>query len=148
VEPLKILGIRFKASLNNTAKTNFDLLIATVSFMFKSNSIRNLNSIQKVWTNNTFILLKLWFVSQVITAGNQQIAQVKRIIGNFLWAGHMHRIDRRQLWLSRKEGGQFLKNVMLKKINGIVTLHPDQHLTCDSKQQDSPGTSKMMDKFE
>jgi hypothetical protein len=127
VESLKILGIRFKASLNNTAKTNFDSLIATVSFMFRNNSIRNLNLIQKVWATNTFILSKLWYVSQVIPPGNQQIAQLKRVIGNFLWAGHLYRIDRRQLWLTRKEGGLslisieykmkalFLKNVMLKK---------------------------------
>jgi Reverse transcriptase (RNA-dependent DNA polymerase) len=145
VESLKILGIRFKASLNDTAKTNFDSLISTVSFMFRNNSIRNLNLIQKVWATNTFILSKLWYVSQVIPPGNQQIAQLKRAIGNFLWAGHLYRIDRRQLWLTRKEGGLslisieykmkalFLKNVMLKKIDGVVTPHPD-HLF-DMRQQ-------------
>jgi hypothetical protein len=137
VESLKILGIKFERNLNARVKANFDTLIATVNFMCRNNAIRNLNLIQKVWTVNTFILSKLWYVSQVIPPGNQHMAQLKTAIGNFIWAGHLYRVDRRQLWLARKKGGLslvsiehkmkalFLKNLMLKKVDGVITPHPD-----------------------
>jgi exonuclease III len=137
VESLKILGIKFRRNLNDTVKENYDSLIQTVKFIIRNNSIRNLNLIQKVWTINTFILSKLWYVSQVIPPGNQQIAQLKTAVGNFLWAGHLYRVDRRQLYLNRLKGGLslvsiehkmkalFLKNLMLKKVDGVNIPQPD-----------------------
>jgi hypothetical protein len=93
VESLKILGIKFKKPLNETSKVNFDTLAATTNFMCRRNSIRNLNFVQKVW----LIKIKLWYVSQVIPPGNQQIGKIKRAVDDFIWAGHLYRIDRRQL---------------------------------------------------
>jgi Reverse transcriptase (RNA-dependent DNA polymerase) len=63
---LKILGIKFMANTNQMIKANFEALIMTVKFMVQQNSIRNLNLIQKTWFANTFVLSKLWYVSQVI----------------------------------------------------------------------------------
>jgi len=59
MESLKILGIKFKKNLNQATKANFDSLIAFSNFMFKKNSIRNLNLLQKVWVTNTFVISKL-----------------------------------------------------------------------------------------
>jgi Reverse transcriptase (RNA-dependent DNA polymerase) len=134
---LKMLGLCFTTSLSAMIKVNFDRLTANVKFMTRHSSIRNLNLIQKVWFVNTFVLSKLWFVSQVIPPGNSQATQIKTAIGNFLWAGQLYRIERKQLWLPRKKGGLalisiedkmkalFLKNLMLTKIDGIPTYEPD-----------------------
>jgi hypothetical protein len=74
-------------------------------------------------------LSKLWYVSQVI--------RLKTAIGSFVLAGHLYRVDQRQLWLARKKGGLslvsiehkmkalFLKKIMLKKVDGVITPHPD-----------------------
>jgi len=134
---LKILGMFFTSNLNETIKINFDNLTANVKFMIRRNSIRNLNIIQKVWFANTFVLSKLWYISQVIPPGNIHVAQMKSAIGNFLWAGHLYRIERKQLWLPRSKGGLglvsiddkmkalYLKNLMIKKVNGAATYEPD-----------------------
>jgi exonuclease III len=134
---IKILGLKFSTNLNATIKLNFENLTSTIKFMLRQNSIRNLNLIQKVWFANTFVLSKLWYVSQVIPPGNAHIAQMKTAIGNFLWAGYLYRVHRTQLWLPRKKGGLalisiedktkalFLKNLMLKKTDGTTIYEPD-----------------------
>jgi hypothetical protein len=75
------MGLKFAANLNETTKINFDGLISTVKFMLRQHSIRNLNIIQKSWFANTFVLSKLWYVSQVIPPGNSDIAQLKTAVG-------------------------------------------------------------------
>jgi hypothetical protein len=82
VDSLKILGIRFKKTFNETS--NYDTQVATINFMCRRNLIRNLNLLQKVWVTNTFILSKLWYVAKIISPGNQQIAKIKRIVGNLI----------------------------------------------------------------
>jgi Reverse transcriptase (RNA-dependent DNA polymerase) len=134
---LKILGMKFATSLNDMIKTNYESLTSTIKFMLRQNSIRNLNIIQKTWFANTFVLSKLWYVSQIIPPGNPHIAQMKTALGNFLWAGHLYRVERKQLWLPRREGGLalvsiedkmkalYLKNLMLKRVDGVLTFAPD-----------------------
>jgi Reverse transcriptase (RNA-dependent DNA polymerase) len=136
-DKLKILGVKFAVSLTETTNINFEALTSSVKHMLRQHSIRNLNVIQKVWFANTFVLSKLWYVSQVIPPGNAHIAKLKTAIGNFIWAGHLYRIDRAQLWLPRPQGGLsltsiedktkalFLKNLMLQKVDGVVTYKPD-----------------------
>jgi hypothetical protein len=134
---LKILGVKFTPNISTMININFERLTANVKFMTQQSSIRNLNLIQKVWFVNTFVLSKLWFVSQVIPPGNKYIAQLRTAVGNFLWAGHLYRIDRRKLWLPKKDGGLalisiedkvkalFLKNLMLRKSDGLSMYQPD-----------------------
>jgi hypothetical protein len=62
---------------------------------------------------------------------------LKTALGSFLWAGHLYRVERKQLWLPRAKGGLalvsledkmkalFLKNLMLKRVDGVQTYAPD-----------------------
>jgi hypothetical protein len=94
--------------MNETIKSNFDNLAATIKcmFMFRQDSIRNLNLMQEEWFANTYVLSKLWYMSQVVPPENAQIARLKTALESFLWADHLYRVERKQLWLSKARGGQ------------------------------------------
>jgi exonuclease III len=134
---LKILGCRFTENINTMINNNYEALMMSVNFIIHQHSIRNLNLIQKIWFANTFVLSKLWYISQIFPPNNVHIAKLKSAIGNFLWAGHLYRVGRPQLWLPRCRGGLalasieskmkalFLKNLTLEKIDGIPTQRVD-----------------------
>jgi hypothetical protein len=134
---LKILGIRITENINTMINKNFEALIMSVNFLVHQHSIRNLNLIQKIWFANTFVLSKLWYVSQILPPNNVHTGKLKSAIGKFLWAGHLYRVGRPQLWLPRRRGGLglasiehkmkalFVKNLTLVTIDGIATQRQD-----------------------
>jgi hypothetical protein len=100
--------------LKKTTLGNYERNINTIKFMINQNCRGNLNLIQKVWVSNTFILAKLWYISQIMPPENLHLGKIKKAIGNFLWFGYLYEIDRRQLVMSYLKGGLALTNVELK----------------------------------
>lgn len=104
-ENLRLLGITFKATWNDTVDCNYDKLIADMKHRIWQVSFRNMCLIERVWYINTFVLSKLWYLAQIYPAKNQHLAKIKTMIGNFIWKNCIFRVDRRQLYLDSDMGG-------------------------------------------
>jgi hypothetical protein len=63
---LKVLGFLFGTDLKKTTADNYERIINTINFMINQNCRRNLNLVQKVWFSITFIVAKLWYISQIM----------------------------------------------------------------------------------
>lgn len=67
---------------------------------------RRLSLLEKVIVLNTYILSKLWYVSQTLPPSNIHLAQIKKTSGYFLWGCHrIFKIERTQLYLHNLKGG-------------------------------------------
>lgn len=113
-DQLKILGMIFCADIKTTIKNNYEKAIQNVNFMFNFNGKRRMNLLQKIWFSNTFVLSKLWYISQIVPPENVHIAKFKKAVGKFIWSGCLYKIDRRQLFLKPQNGGLALINVEIK----------------------------------
>jgi exonuclease III len=113
-DQLKILGMIFCAEIKTTIKKNYEKAIQNINFLFNFNGKRRLNLVQKIWFSNTFVLSKLWYLSQIFPPDNSHIARIKKAVGKFLWVGHLYKIDRRQLFLKPENGGLGLINLEIK----------------------------------
>jgi Reverse transcriptase (RNA-dependent DNA polymerase) len=134
---LKILGMTFCAGLKKTIKHNYERAIQNINFLFNLNGKRRLNLLQKIWFSNTFVLSKLWYLSQIVPPDNVHIGKLKKAVGKFLWSGYLYKIDRRQLFLKPENGGLTLINLELKmkalflksnlflKEENIIVIHRD-----------------------
>lgn len=111
VEEIKILGITFKKTWDETVSCVYNIQLNNIKRSLFVAKFRNLNLIQKIWMLNNFILSKLWYVAQVIPAPNKFIAEITKIIGIFLWMGHLFKINRNQLYLPNEKGGLALTDV-------------------------------------
>lgn len=114
VDELKILGVTFRNTWEETVSRVYENQLNIVKSMLFKAKYRNLNIIQKIWILNTYILSKLWYVGQIIPAPNKFIAEVTKVIGNYLWMGHLFKINRNQLYLARDRGGLDLIHVGMK----------------------------------
>jgi hypothetical protein len=77
---LKVLGFIFGTDLKKTTADNYERIINTINCMINQNCRRNLNLVQKVWVSNTFILAKLWYISQILPPENLHLGRIKRAI--------------------------------------------------------------------
>lgn len=103
---LKILGLTVTNMWKDMIDINFKKLISNIKYTIRLFSSRRLNLVQKVIVLNTFLLSKLWYISQVIPPSNKQVAEIKMITGQFLWSHHkMFRVQRDQLYLDNTQGG-------------------------------------------
>jgi hypothetical protein len=74
------LGFIFGTDLKKTTADNYERIINTINCMINQNCRRNLNLVQKVWVSNTFILAKLWYISQILPPENLHLGRIKRAI--------------------------------------------------------------------
>lgn len=114
VQDSKILGVVFKNNWEDTVTKNYTVLLNNIKFMIFQMKFRKLNMIQKIWVLNTFVLSKLWYIGQILPASNKFVAEITKIIGKYLWMGHLFKIQRNQLYLSKEKGGLDLIHVGYK----------------------------------
>jgi hypothetical protein len=57
---------------------NYERIINNINFMINQNCRRNLNLVRKVWVSNTFILAKLWYISQIMPPENPHFGKIKK----------------------------------------------------------------------
>ncbi len=134
---LKILGITLYADIKQTVEKNYEKLLNNINYMINLHQRRNLNIIQKIWFANTFVLSKMWYLSQIIPPENLMLAKLRKTIGKFIWNGLLYKINRCQLFLSPKKGGLslidiemkakalFIKNILYKIEDNIVVPNID-----------------------
>jgi hypothetical protein len=73
---LKILGFSFHADSKTNINFTYNSIISTINYMYNLNMKRRINILQKNWFSNTFVLLKLWYMSQFIPPDNLHIAKI------------------------------------------------------------------------
>jgi hypothetical protein len=78
---LKVLGFIFGTDLKKITADNYEKIFNTINFMINQNCRRHSNLVQKVWVSNTFILAKLWYISQIMPPENLHLGKIKRAIG-------------------------------------------------------------------
>jgi len=67
---LKILGITLYPDLKKIIEKNYEKILNNINYMINLHKRRNLNIVQKIWFANTFILSKLWYLSQIVPPEN------------------------------------------------------------------------------
>jgi Reverse transcriptase (RNA-dependent DNA polymerase) len=134
---LKILGITLYADIKQTVVKNYEKLLNNINYLINLHQRRNLNIIQKIWFANTFVLSKMWYLSQIIPPENLILAKLRKTIGKFIWNGLLYKINRCQLFMSPKKGGLslidiemkakalFIKNILYKVEDDTVVPNSD-----------------------
>lgn len=103
---LKILGIVIDTNYKKMVENNFAKIIRSVNATTQVHMSRRLSLLEKVIVLNTYILSKLWYVSQTLPPSNIHLAQIKKTSGYFLWGCHrIFKIERTQLYLHNLKGG-------------------------------------------
>lgn len=127
-------------SWKEMVKNNFDKLISNLKHTIRMFSTRRMHLTEKVVVINTYVLSKLWYISQILPPDNRQMAEIKMIVGQFLWSHHkMFRVQRDQLYLDKTLGGLalidpetqsqslFIRNLLFK--NDVKIDHPLRNMT-------------------
>ena len=87
-------------------ESNYKKIIASINIATQAQMSRRLNLLERVIVLNTYILSKLWYVSQILPPSNVHIAQIRKNTGYFLWGCHrIFKIERTQLYLHNLKGG-------------------------------------------
>lgn len=111
---LKILGIRITNNFRETLKLNWETVAKNIGNNIFALALRNLNLIQRIWYVNVYMLAKIWYLAQVLPMNNIYSQKIVKLIGNFIWRGHLYRVERLQLYLPVNQGGLGLINIDLK----------------------------------
>jgi hypothetical protein len=91
-EEIKILGVKLRTDLNMMVALNYEQLIAMITGMLHVHSGRRQNLVQKIWFTNSFVLSKLWYMSQILPPDKKHTDKIKKLICRFLWAGFLYKI--------------------------------------------------------
>lgn len=116
VDELNILGMKTVAKWSGMAAANFGKVLAGLVATCKAWQARRLNLAQRVWIANTFMLSKLWYLSQVIIWKNAHLAKFISVVGQFIWRGSIYRVERSQLCREKTKGGLGLQSVPEKSL--------------------------------
>jgi hypothetical protein len=113
VDKLKVLGIHWFPTLQQTVHFNGDVLIAAVAIM---NEYQHLFSTlyHRVYFINTYIFSSLYYFLQILPFLPKQYALLNKYVGYSLWKNHFLRIHRTVLYAPSCHGGLNLKNVVLQ----------------------------------
>lgn len=153
VDTLHILGLHINPNFEKLTTLNYNKYINEIKHLLSLHNRRNLNLFQKVWTLNTYIFSKLWYICQVFPPNNKQIATLKSISGRFLWQGYIFKVPRNELYLPVYKGGLglvdieskskalFVKNILFSPKNNrlnndtfMLNQHNNRHLTRNMKE--------------
>lgn len=113
-EKQKILGVHFCKNIRDTVKENWEVIIKNIQKMLYKDLAKNLDLIRKIWYINIYLLSKVWYTAQVLPMPELYSQKIVKIIGKFLWPGHIFRVGRAQLYLPLAQGGLELQNVSMK----------------------------------
>lgn len=100
---IKILGINFNKK--GVCKSNIIKIFENIEKAIGLWSHVKLNIIERVVACKTFILSKVWYISNFIEFENNQIAKIKSLMFKFIWNNSIEMIKRDTLILPYHKGG-------------------------------------------
>ena len=103
IQEMKILGIEF----NNKGITNKNVntVIEKIKKSFHIWDGVHLNTLERIIISKTFILSKLWYVSNFVCIPEQNIKQIDKMVYQFIWCNSFELIKRNTLILPYESGG-------------------------------------------
>lgn len=104
-EQVKILGIIYKDTLQQTLQANWDRLWRCMNGLLWINRSRKIDIRQRVWLLNTFVCSKLWYVASILPLPECTGKQIKQQISTFIWYGVQHRVRYEQIIKDKQNGG-------------------------------------------
>jgi hypothetical protein len=107
---MKILGVEF----NNKGITNNNInkIIENIKKLISIWDGVYLNTLERVIVSKTFILSKLWYITNFVCISEENIKKVERLIHQFIWNKSSEMIKRKTLILLYESGG--LNNVCIR----------------------------------
>ncbi len=110
IKEMKILGIEF----NNKGITNNNInkIIENIKKSISKWDGVYLNTFERVIVSKTFILSKLWYITNFVCIIEENIKKVERLIHQFIWNKSSEMIKRKTLILPYESGG--LKNICIR----------------------------------
>ena len=114
IKEMKILGIEFNEK--GITDKNINIVIDKIKkALFIWDGVF-LNTLERIIISKTFILSKLWYVSNFVCISEQNIAKIEKTIYEFIWCNSFELIKRNTLILPYDSGG--LNSVCIRtKIN-------------------------------
>ncbi|KAJ4436078.1 hypothetical protein ANN_18705 [Periplaneta americana] len=121
-EQIKILGIVFTRSLEETLEINWSKIVGKVKDIMLQQLSRNLNIIQRIWHINAIALAQIWYTARILPLPEKFAQQIERAVGVYLWKGHLYKVNRLQIRNDYKQGGLRLTAVS-NKAQAIMMRH-------------------------
>jgi len=105
VNKLKILGITFKHTLNETIKENCKMLKKTFTKAVLSTSNRNFTLLQKTFYTNTYLIPIVSFLAKILLIPKKTARQLQGILNKYIWSGTLEKLKQKETFAKVKDGG-------------------------------------------
>ena len=136
VESQKIFGIHFFPTVDETIRASWEECsdkFRRCLMSWKGKPLHNLS--QRTIVLKTFATSKLWYLAQVLPMPKTVLSTLERMIGAFLWRGHLERLALPELYLDRSQGGLGLPNIAAKA-DALFLMHLVRILKVDCPTRD------------
>ena len=107
---MKILGIEFNDK--GITKKNINIVIDKIKRALYIWNDVYLNTLEKIIISKTFVLSKLWYVSNFMCISEKNINKIEKLVYQFIWCNSFELIKRKTLILPYERGG--LNNVCIR----------------------------------
>jgi hypothetical protein len=114
ITEVKILGIRFGATVEKSAHSTWTAVAHTTNSSARDLYLRNLCLHQSVQAVHTHLLSKLWYVAQVLPTPAQYVRQITTVILWYVWRGGIFRVPVSTLYRKETDSGLNLVDLQAK----------------------------------
>lgn len=134
---LKLLGIAFSPSINETSKRMWDITLAGVTGLLKNNYGRCFTLYQRVAYLKSAAFSKTVFIGQTLSCPKETAKNIQTAITTFVWSGKILRPKAESTYRPIKSGGlgmidteNFLKALFIRPIlSGLTSQENNTHRT-------------------
>lgn len=135
-ESLKIFGITFHSTIQETIKETWlecEDKFNKCLLSWKAKPVHTLS--QRAFVLKVFATSKLWYLAQILPIPKKTIEYIEKLVGFFLWRGHLERLPLQELYLDTKQGGLGLPNISAKA-DSLFLMHIIRILRVDCPTRD------------
>lgn len=133
---LKIFGITFHPTLKDTIYNSWldcEDKVNKCLLSWKAKPVHTLS--QRAFVLKVFATSKLWYLAQILPIPKKTIEYLEKLVGDFVWRGHLQRISLPELYLDTKQGGLGLPNISAKA-DSLFLMHIIRILRVDCPTRD------------
>lgn len=122
-QQLKIFGVVFQPSVEETRRGSWDLAVGKVEKCLKAWGGRPLTTIvQRKQALQAFAWSKIWYLAQVLAPTSKHLARLRQMASKFLWMGRLERLTIPDIEATKDKGGLGLHQLDTR-CEALATAH-------------------------
>jgi hypothetical protein len=114
VADMKILGIRFTASINQTALANWDVVTGRIRSLTRDAYYRDLRLAWRITYIHCYVLASAWYIAQIFPIPDTNVRQINSVLAWYLWRGDIFRVPLSTLLRDKRHSGWGLVDLAAK----------------------------------